>query len=85
MDAIATGVTAERPLRKAIPSRRAVLQLQPQLAVPAAEVLARAAPGARALLADDELRSAMRNRCARFVRETFVREETIDAYLTLFS
>jgi glycosyltransferase involved in cell wall biosynthesis len=41
--------------------------------------------GARALLGDDELRTAMGARCARFARETFSAEETIDAYLALFS
>jgi glycosyltransferase involved in cell wall biosynthesis len=41
--------------------------------------------GARALLADDGLRAAMGARCARFARETFAAEETIDAYVTLFS
>jgi len=41
--------------------------------------------GARALLRDGELRTAMGLRCARFARETFAKEETIDAYLALFS
>jgi glycosyltransferase involved in cell wall biosynthesis len=41
--------------------------------------------GGRALLGDDELRAAMGKRCARFARETFAAEETIDAYLALFS
>lgn len=41
--------------------------------------------GGRALLSDDELRAAMGERCVRFARETFSAEETIDAYLALFS
>lgn len=41
--------------------------------------------GGRALLKDDELRTAMGKRCAKFARETFAAEETIDAYLALFS
>lgn len=41
--------------------------------------------GGRALLGDDELRAAMGKRCARFAQETFAAEETIDAYLALFS
>ncbi len=41
--------------------------------------------GGRALLGDDDLRAAMGRRCARFARETFAAEETIDAYLALFS
>jgi glycosyltransferase involved in cell wall biosynthesis len=39
----------------------------------------------RALLTDDTLRAAMGERCARFARETFAAEETIDAYVALFS
>jgi glycosyltransferase involved in cell wall biosynthesis len=41
--------------------------------------------GARALLLDDDLRDAMGARCVRFANETFAAEETVDAYLTLFS
>ena len=32
-----------------------------------------------------ELRTAMGARCARFAKETFDSEETIDAYLALFA
>lgn len=46
---------------------------------------ARLLAGARALLSDDALRAAMGARCARFAKATFGAEETIDAYLTLFS
>jgi len=41
--------------------------------------------GGRALLGDDELRAAMGRQCTRFARQTFAAEETIDAYLSLFS
>jgi glycosyltransferase involved in cell wall biosynthesis len=41
--------------------------------------------GGRALLGDDELRAAMGERCKKFARKTFSAEETIDAYLALFS
>jgi len=41
--------------------------------------------GARALLQDDALRTAMGERCARFAKRTFTAEETIDAYESLFT
>jgi glycosyltransferase involved in cell wall biosynthesis len=46
---------------------------------------ARLLEGARALLSDDDLRDAMGARCVRFANETFAAEETVDAYVTLFS
>lgn len=46
---------------------------------------ARLLAGARALLQDDALRAAMGARCVRFAKETFAAEETIDAYVNLFS